>query len=184
MRIDSDRPIRKSKRRLPHWQQDNATYHIDFSLWRGILTSEERNIVLDACKHWHTVRWHLYGAVVMPDHVHIVARPLAGQDGEFFPLSRLIQSVKGYSARAINKRRDTIGRLWGREYHDRLLRTERDFREKMRYLMDNAQRAGVSGILEEYEFLWYEGKVGGVPAGKSADTQDIGEPADAEIKGG
>jgi len=177
MRIDSDRPIRKLKRRLPHWQQENATYHITFSLWRGTLSPKERAIVLDACKHWHTVRWYLYGAVVMPDHVHIVARPLASQDGECFPLSRLIQSVKGYSARAINKTRGARGRLWGREYHDRILRTKRDFREKMRYLMDNAQRAGICGLLEEYEFLWYEGKDRGIPAGKPADTQALGKAA-------
>ena len=128
-------------------------------------------MVLDACRHWHQVRWHLHGVAVMPDHVHIVARPLADEKGEFFDLGGLIQSIKGYSARIINRQRGSRGSLWSRDYYDRIVRTERDFREKMRYLIDNAQRAGVSGLMEEYEFLWYEGKDGGMPAGKPADPR-------------
>ena len=94
-----------TRRHLPHWQLGGATYFLTWRCAAGIiLTESERDIVLAAIRYWDENRWNILAAVVMPDHVHVLACPLAKGDG-FWDLGELIHSVKSYSAHQIYKQR-------------------------------------------------------------------------------
>src|SRR5579884_407190 len=48
-------------------------------------------------------RIHLHAIVVMPDHVHILLRPLRDENGWPFPLVDILQCFKGATSHRINK---------------------------------------------------------------------------------
>ncbi|MGA8572869.1 MAG: hypothetical protein ACLP7A_02825 [Desulfobaccales bacterium] len=66
-----------TQRNLPHWQIPGSVYFITWRWVKGkTLGPEERTVTLNAIRHWRTIKWHPYAAVVMPDHVHALAQPL------------------------------------------------------------------------------------------------------------
>ena len=64
-------------RNLPHWQMPDSIY---FITWRTrdfqVLSSTERATTLGAIKYWDGLKWTVYVAAVMPDHVHDRRAPL------------------------------------------------------------------------------------------------------------
>jgi putative transposase len=118
-------------RRLPHWRAAGAVYFVTWCVDRGVpdLDGAERDQVLSSLCHFAGVRYDLYAAVVMNDHVHALVRPRPG-----FALERIIHSWKSYTARHFQHRK---GRVWQPEHWDRIIRTEREFEEVLQYIANN-----------------------------------------------
>ena len=89
-------------------------------------------IVADALRHFNEDRYELASFVVMPNHVHVLFRPL-----EDHALVEILKSWKGFTAREINKRIGKTGALWQDEYWDRLIRSERHFYKVAEYIREN-----------------------------------------------
>ena len=77
----------------------------------------------------------------MPDHVHILLKPVVSEPGTDFSLSKIMQGIKGFTARAINKNRGTKGTVWLDESYDRIVRDYDEFMEKWDYIRNNPVRA-------------------------------------------
>lgn len=76
-------------------------------------------------------------------------------DNPEWPLEKLTQSWKRFTARQINKLLDRSGNLWQRDYFDRLVRDEKHFANCVRYIRRNPEKAR----LPRHEFLlWESGK--------------------------
>jgi REP element-mobilizing transposase RayT len=147
-----------TQRNLPYWQFPGSTYFITFRLKSGILSEDERNIVLNAIKHFHQIRYWITCAVVMPDHVHILLKPFVSESGTDFSLSKIMQGIKGFSAREINKSRGTKGILWLDESYDHIVRDYDEYLEKLNYIRDNPAKAELCQELEDYALLWEPGE--------------------------
>ncbi len=143
----------KRRRLLPHWEMGGETYLLTFSVQAGLLSEAERKLVLDACRFWDSQRIELHAAVVMPDHVHLLCTPMEKSKGEWWSIADLMHSIKGYTAKEINRHRGTEGIVWQREYFDRIIRSESDYWEKWDYIVTNPQRRGLG---EEYAWVWVE----------------------------
>jgi REP element-mobilizing transposase RayT len=91
--------------------------------------------VADALRHFHRERYALDCFVVMPNHVHVLFRPL-GENR----LEDIVGSWKRFTAREINKALGKEGALWQREYWDRLVRGERHFRWAREYIARNPEK--------------------------------------------
>ena len=92
----------------------------------------------------------MISAVIMPNHVHA----LFVQNPEW-PLEKLTQSWKRFSASQINKILGRSGSLWQRDYFDRLVRDEEHFANCVRYIRRNPEKAGLS----EGEFVLWESEM-------------------------
>ncbi len=151
--MDCQRPepaIRITRRRLPHWQLEGSTYFITFRLMKGTLTPAERLVVRDHISAGHRRFYSLVAVVVMPDHVHLILRPLPGLD-----LSRIMKGIKGVSANLLNRARGTTGTVWQDESYDRIMRDEDEFNEKLNYMLNNPVKAGLCVAGEEYDGWLY-----------------------------
>lgn len=95
-----------NRRRLPHWFLPGSTYYVTFRLAAGELLAEERRLVLEHIKAGHGRFYELAAATVMPDHVHLLFKPTGD-----ITLSRIMKGIKGVSARLLNERRNTKGRI-------------------------------------------------------------------------
>jgi REP element-mobilizing transposase RayT len=142
-----------TRRRLPHWQRQGATY---FLTWRcaacTLLTEPERDVVLAAMRHWDGSRWTVFAAVVMPDHVHALIYPMPKGDGAR-DLPEVVHSVKSYTAHQINRLRARRCPVWQDERFDRWVRDEDEFAEKWQYIAENPLKAGLAEG-ENYPWLY------------------------------
>ena len=99
-----------------------------------LATKTLRDCVSGAMHHFHQERYELDSFVVMPNHVHVLVRPFKEHR-----LESILQSWKRHSAREINKLRGVEGKIWQREYWDRLIRSEKHFQWTRDYIIKNPQ---------------------------------------------
>jgi len=95
-------------------------------------------IMADTIRKFHGVRYACSAWCVMPNHVHVVLRPLANHR-----LAEIVHSWKSFTASAANRILRRSGRFWQREYFDHLLRDERQFRRAVQYVLDNPKKAAL-----------------------------------------
>lgn len=154
-----------TRRNLPHWQLPGATY---FLTWRAsrerLLEPDDRTIALNAIRFWDDQKWRVFAAVVMPDHVHALVRPLPLNAAdvaavEFHNLSELTRSVKGYSSNRINRRQGHAGTFWQDESYDHIIRDDREFEETWAYIIYNPMKAGLVETPETYPWLYQTGRM-------------------------
>jgi len=88
------------RRRLPHYQKSDRPIFVTFrKLTTDPLPSVARDLILEHCLHDNGSRFALHAAVVMPEHVHMLFTPLRDQDGWPVPVAKILQLIKGVSAR-------------------------------------------------------------------------------------
>lgn len=88
-----------------------------------------RSILAEAFMKFHGDRVEHHAWVIMPNHVHLLFKPVA-------PLEKLVQAWKVTSARRIGK-----GRIWQRNYRDTLIRDSDHFANAVRYIRRNPIKA-------------------------------------------
>src|ERR1051326_3193410 len=107
------------RRRLPHFQRPQKPLFITFhTLGFRPLPGEARDIVLACCRYEHSRRVHLYAAIVMPEHVHLLLEVLCDDRGDEFMVRTILQAIKGTSAHRINAALGRSGPVWEEESFD------------------------------------------------------------------
>ena len=143
-----------TQRNLPHWQMGGSTYFVTFRTRNIELPPAARKLVLEACLYFENKRYHLWSAVVMPDHVHLLLTPIEEEKGEWYSLSEILHSIKSFTAKKINKILNKEGNIWQDESFDRIVRDEKEFLEKWEYIRNNPVKKGLCKISEKYESLY------------------------------
>ena len=95
-------------------------------------------IVEDALRFFEGKRTCLHSWVVMPNHVHAMAEIMEGHG-----ISDVMESWKGFTARAVNASLGRAGTLWQKGYFDRLVRDWEHFGNVVRYFRGNPTKAGL-----------------------------------------
>jgi putative transposase len=144
---------RAYRRRLPHYQSDFRTYFVTFvTRDRLVLPPRTRDIVLQ-----HIVGcdlYYLHVAVVIPDHVHLIATPHSGCDGWSLPIREILRRVKGASAYEVNTALKRRGALWLDESFDHEIRGDESLAQKCEYVRQNPVRKGLVTRPADYPWLW------------------------------
>jgi putative DNA methylase len=92
-------------------------------------------------------RYRLSAWVLMPNHVHLLAAPLAGHS-----LSSMMHSIKSYTAQQANKILQRHGRFWFEDYFDRYIRNAKHFENAVAYIESNPVRASLCNSPSEWQF--------------------------------
>jgi REP element-mobilizing transposase RayT len=104
-------------------------------------------IVADALRFHAGQRYDLLAWVVMPNHVHVVVRPLQG-----VTLSQILKSWKGFTAHAANRILRRQGAFWQGESYDHLIRDDTDLHRCCHYTTQNPVNARLCAKPEEWPF--------------------------------
>ena len=89
-------------------------------------------------------QYDLGAFAVMANHVHVLLYPKIGP-------SRLLQSLKGFTARKANRMLDRTGEpFWQAESYDHWVRDEREYGRIAAYIECNPVNAGLVGKAEDY----------------------------------
>ncbi len=110
---------------------------------RAELSTAARTLVLDHCLREHSERIDLHAVVIMPDHVHLLFRPLRDEQGWAYPVIDVLQCLKGATAHRINKLLGISGPVWQEESFDHVLRNSESLKEKVEYIRQNPVQWGL-----------------------------------------
>ena len=94
---------------------------------------EIRQHLIDALLKFEGDRHDLVAGVIMPNHVHLLLHPREGT-----VVNKLLQGIKGVSARWINKALGQTGRnLWMEESYDHIVRSKEELKYLTKYIREN-----------------------------------------------
>jgi len=146
------------RRNLPHIQVEDRALFVTFcTARRWILPESVRMRILDHCLYDHGRKLWMHGAVVMPDHVHLVFTPLRDTSGNTFGLTEIMNGIKGASAHSVNKLLQRTGPVWQNESFDHILRRDENVEAKVDYICQNPVRKRLVARDCDYVWLWREG---------------------------
>ncbi len=91
-----------------------------------------RKILIGALEHFEGERYELCSYVIMPNHVHLLIKPLPGNT-----LETILQSRKRNSALEVNKMINKQGAVWRAESFDRIVRDAEHLWRCLQYIGRN-----------------------------------------------
>lgn len=86
----------------------------------------------------------IHSYVIMPNHIHLLIEPI----GEW-NIQNIVGAIKKYTAREINIMYRRHGRLWRKEYFDRIIRNEKHYIAVLDYIKYNPRNCNKG------EFTYY-----------------------------
>lgn len=147
---------------LLHKQNETSTIEIIplaqkqlFGLWDTELDNnkegphwlaDERiaNLICESLKYQDVKQYILESYCIMPNHIHLLITPLPIEgEPNIYPLSKIMQSLKGSTARYANKILGRQGEFWQHESYDHVVRDNEEFIRIVHYIMENPIRAGL-----------------------------------------
>ena len=106
--------------------------------------AENIEIVLNSLCYWEGLLLENYAICVMSNHVHWVLRVLGkDKDGKSVYLQDILQSVKRFSANAINELENRTGTVWQDESFDTTIRDDLHLNNAIEYTINNPVAAGL-----------------------------------------
>jgi REP element-mobilizing transposase RayT len=123
------------------------------------------DLVANAIEFFAHQRYQLRAWVVMPNHAHVVVRPMPGQ-----VLSGILHSWKSFTSHEINKRLPTkVVPFWQSESYDHLIRGDEDLHRCCHYTLMNPVDAGLCTRPEQWK--WSSGYI--------AQSSGVAQPSPA-----
>jgi len=105
------------------------------------------SMVQDSLLFFDGERYKLSAWVVMPNHVHSLLTPSAGQQ-----MSRILHSLKSYTASEANKILNSGGRFWQPESFDRYIRDSAHFVSVVKYIENNPVKARLCAQPQDWPY--------------------------------
>jgi carbamoyl-phosphate synthase large subunit len=93
-----------------------------------------RSIVENALKFFHGDRYILDSYVVMPNHVHVIVKPIGNHT-----LADILHSWKSFTAKELNKAINAEGQVWMEESYDTIIRHSEDLMDFRSYISGNTK---------------------------------------------
>lgn len=104
---------------------------------------------LENIKHYAERYFELYACCIMSNHVHLLIKMKPGAP----ILWKVLQDMKKYSGRQINKKLGRKGKFWEDESYDHLVRPG-EFDRIYWYILNNPVKAKLVKEWQEYPFLY------------------------------
>src|SRR5437762_1046510 len=101
--------------------------------------SRAQKIVRDSLEHFDRDRYVIDACVVMPNHVHVIVKPLGTNS-----LNAILHSWKSYTSNQINRLINQTGPLWMAETFDTIVRDWNHLAACRDYIEHNPAKAGLS----------------------------------------
>jgi REP element-mobilizing transposase RayT len=122
--------------------------HLDAGYGSCLLRNPEAAAIMqDTLLHFDGERYKLLAWVVMPNHVHGLI-----ETNQFFSLSQIVKSWKGYTANQINKLFGRSGPFWEPDYFDRYVRDRDHLANAINYIHLNPVKARLCEREEDWLF--------------------------------
>ncbi len=133
----------------PHTAEQRAEYHEKFTerfhQWLDagegacwLRDPSNAEVVEQALRFFEGQKYVLSGYVVMPNHVHVLVRPMQGH-----LLKEILHSWKSFTAHKLNEALGRNGRVWQDESFDCIVRGPAQLEKYAGYIQENPAKAGL-----------------------------------------
>jgi len=119
-------------------------YISDFDLTSNKISK----ILLEAMHYLDRKEYKLICYCIMPNHVHLIIYKLQK------PLFKIMQVLKGFSAREISKILNRNGKFWHTESYDNIIRSRNELHTKIQYVLNNPVKAGLVKTKEAWKYSY------------------------------
>jgi len=137
--IEVDREVTLRRRAETYLDQGHGQCHLK--------CPQIANLTQSSLLFFDGDRYRLSAWVIMPNHVHVLLTPLSGKQ-----LSRILHSLKSYTANEANKILGIEGRFWQPETFDRYIRDSKHFKSVVRYIENNPVKARLCKHPEDWPY--------------------------------
>jgi len=136
------------KRHLQHFQLSAGYYFITLVTYnRTLLQPSQKDCIFNALNFLNGKKYELYAAVILNDHLHMIINPTDS-------LSKIMHSIKSFTAHEINKQLNRKGKVWQDESMDKVIRSEKEFIQKVNYIVNNPITAHLAQRYADYKWLY------------------------------
>jgi putative transposase len=115
---------------------------------------EIATIVAESLHFCNNRQYELDAYCIMPNHVHLVCMPLLQEDGSYIAISRIMLTIKGFTARKANQLLNRQGAFWEHENYDRVIRDNEEWRRIVTYIQMNPVKAGLVDSWEKWQWTY------------------------------
>lgn len=98
--------------------------------------------------------YELAAFCVMPNHGHRVCAPLEESEDRYHPLSKIIHSLKRYTALEANVILGCEGAFWQHENYDHYVRNEAELERIIKYVVYNPVKAGLVDDWKKWKWTY------------------------------
>lgn len=122
--------------------------------------TEVTEIVKEAIHFRDGQEYELYAYSIMPNHVHLVfklpdPRSINPEENEDFPVTKLLHSLKSYTALEANKVLLRVGNsFWQSESYDHVIRDSNELERIIYYTLNNPVKAGLVNEWRGWKFSY------------------------------
>ena len=116
--------------------------------------AEIAQLVADSLHHRDDTVYELLAYCIMPNHMHVVFRPLPDADNDTLSVTAIMQSLKGYTAYEANRLLDLRAQFWQRESYDHWVRDEKELLRIIRYVISNPVKAGLTDHWQNWPWTY------------------------------
>ena len=142
--MESRLTIDAGREQLARLLQERIEHWLDQGMGRCVLADASlAGFLISAMHHFDGDRYELGCYVIMPNHTHVILRPLMP---EAYSLESIVGSWKKYSSRRINHELQQAGNLWQDESYDRILRDEEHLWRAIQYVGANPEKARIPRV--------------------------------------
>ncbi len=136
----------QERRRLAHLFSEKVDHYLNAGHGACYLKIPAvAQLVSTALSHFNNVRYLLACWCIMPNHVHVIVKPLGDN-----PLSKILHSWKSFTALEANRLIGCEGAFWEAEYFDHIIQDKDELEQQIRYILDNPLKAG----LVDWKWVW------------------------------
>jgi REP element-mobilizing transposase RayT len=96
--------------------------------------------------------FELIAYCIMPNHMHLVFRPLKESKDRYFSLSKIMHSLKRHSAREANLILGRSGTFWQHESYDHFIRDDAELERIVKYVLYNPVKANL--VKDQIDWMW------------------------------
>jgi putative transposase len=148
-------PVLPQRRNLPHeippWVSQGARHFITITaLYRDtspFASAAVASVLLQNLLVYQSLgKWHLWLALIMPDHIHFIAT--FNMD---YGIEASVSAWKGYQSK-------TLKLDFQSGFFEHRLRNEEAFREKMAYVRANPERKGLVADAADWPYVYEHGR--------------------------
>ncbi len=120
------------------------------------------DLVLGNLLYHHNKRYELICAQVMPNHSHIIIRPLRNEKNENYALQTIMKWHKNYTAIHANKILNRSGQFGLLESFDHFVRDEAELYRIINYILQNPVKAWLIKDFEDWPSFWLNPNYGDI----------------------
>jgi putative transposase len=110
-------------------------------------------VVADALHFRDGKQYRLDAFSVMPNHVHVVFKPMISATG-VQPLASIMHSLKRNTAKNANAMLQRLGAFWEHENFDHYIRNEAEWERIVNYVLENPVKAGLARSWQEWPWSY------------------------------